>query len=255
VPDIEAQLAPNNYMYSHSFTYGFDNYTNTGIVTSTQLDKNWIVQLGLVNGTDTSIANTHAQDPGVQPTGVFCVRWSSTDSKDSWNGCANGINNGVWGYNNLQWLGFTYYHKFNDQWHLATEFYSEHQNQVPDVNNADLQSPLSGIVINGPNHAVCPNGKPFCTANANAALAYLNYQFAPLDNLTWRAELYDDQNGQRTGTKTRYFNYAFGWQHWFSPSVTFRPEIAWYNSLDAPAFDSGTKSKLTVVSADLIWHF
>ena len=30
-PDIEAQLAPNNYMYSHSMTYTFDNYTNTGL--------------------------------------------------------------------------------------------------------------------------------------------------------------------------------------------------------------------------------
>ena len=31
VPDIEAQLAPNNYMYTHSMTYTFDNYTNTGL--------------------------------------------------------------------------------------------------------------------------------------------------------------------------------------------------------------------------------
>ena len=34
VPDIEAQLAPNNYMYSHSLTYAYDNYTNTGIQTT-----------------------------------------------------------------------------------------------------------------------------------------------------------------------------------------------------------------------------
>ena len=31
IPDIEAQLAPNNYMYSHSMTYTFDNFTNTGV--------------------------------------------------------------------------------------------------------------------------------------------------------------------------------------------------------------------------------
>ena len=30
IPDIEAQLAPNNYTYVHSLTYTFDNYTNTG---------------------------------------------------------------------------------------------------------------------------------------------------------------------------------------------------------------------------------
>jgi Putative beta-barrel porin-2, OmpL-like. bbp2/Carboxypeptidase regulatory-like domain len=31
LPDIEAQLAPNNYTYSHSLLYTFDAYTQTGI--------------------------------------------------------------------------------------------------------------------------------------------------------------------------------------------------------------------------------
>jgi hypothetical protein len=41
-----------------------------------------------------------------------------------------------------------------------------------------------------------------------------------------------------------------GWLHWFSPSVTFR-----YSSLDAKAFDNGKSERLTVFSADIIWHF
>jgi len=32
IPDIEAQLAPNIYMYSHSMTYAYDNYTNEGLI-------------------------------------------------------------------------------------------------------------------------------------------------------------------------------------------------------------------------------
>lgn len=44
IPDIEAQLAPNNYMYTHSMTYTFDNYTNTGINASLSLNKNWMIQ-------------------------------------------------------------------------------------------------------------------------------------------------------------------------------------------------------------------
>ena len=39
VPDIEAQLAPNNYMYSHSMTYGYDNYTNQGLIGTLQADQ------------------------------------------------------------------------------------------------------------------------------------------------------------------------------------------------------------------------
>jgi hypothetical protein len=40
IPDIEAQLAPNNYTYVHSLTYTFDNFTNTGIEVTTALTKN-----------------------------------------------------------------------------------------------------------------------------------------------------------------------------------------------------------------------
>jgi hypothetical protein len=50
-------------------------------------------------------------------------------------------------------------------------------------------------------------------------------------------------------------NYAIGWQHWLSPSVVVRPEIAWYDALDAKAFDNGKKDTLTVFAADIIWHF
>ena len=35
-PDIEAQLAPNNLMASHSLLYGFDNYCQEGIFTTTR---------------------------------------------------------------------------------------------------------------------------------------------------------------------------------------------------------------------------
>src|ERR1700724_3899295 len=52
IPDIEAQLAPNNYMYSHSMTYTFDNYTNTGIQTTLAVTKNWMGQLGVSVGTE-----------------------------------------------------------------------------------------------------------------------------------------------------------------------------------------------------------
>jgi Putative beta-barrel porin-2, OmpL-like. bbp2 len=51
-PDIEAQLAPNNLMSSHSLVYGFDNYTQTGIFTTTKINDQWTIQAGISNGTD-----------------------------------------------------------------------------------------------------------------------------------------------------------------------------------------------------------
>ena len=300
LPDIEAQLAPNNYMYSHSMTYGFDNYTNTGIVTSVQVTKNLMVQGGISIGTEAQPSNarhvfyppvpggvlyqpvpgvfnvTTAQpaysgqaDPGVKPTATACVRYQTDSAYDNIYLCMNGINSGTYGYNNLQWYGGTYYHKFDENWHISIESWHMHQNNVPNA-----LSPLNGTfagapnpfyyMVNAPATAQCPNTlAATCTAREWSTLAYLNYKFSPMDNLSWRAEYFDDENGQRTGTKTAFFNYAMGWQHWFSPTVELRPEIAWYNSLNAAAFQpsapllgfTGTKSHVTVFSADLLWHF
>jgi len=254
VPDIEAQLAPNNYMYSHSFTYGYDNYTNTGINAAIQLNKNWMVQAGILDGTEVALWVPSSKDPGKQPTLEACIRWISDSAYDSVYACADGINNGTWGYNNLQWYGFTYYHKFNERWHLSAEYWNIHQNNVLDVSQGYANTPWVTF-RNPPFEAQCNPGQTQCTAKEWSALAYLNYKVTPLDNISWRVEYFDDQNGQRTGFKTAYFNYAMGWQHWFSPSVTFRPEVAWYSSLDAKAFDNGKSDRLTVFSADIIWHF
>jgi K+-transporting ATPase A subunit len=37
--------------------------------------------------------------------------------------------------------------------------------------------------------------------------------------ISFRAEFFNDENGQRTGVKTRYVDVGLGWQHWFSPHV------------------------------------
>ncbi|HFW7063450.1 TPA: outer membrane beta-barrel protein, partial [Escherichia coli] len=52
LPDIEAQLAPNNYMYSHSITYTLDNYTNSGLQFTTGVTKNFFLQYGISVGTE-----------------------------------------------------------------------------------------------------------------------------------------------------------------------------------------------------------
>jgi hypothetical protein len=272
VPDIEAQLAPNNYMYSHSMTYGYDNYTNEGLLTTLKLTKNWEVQFGFAVGTETTPWNfAHvalinpttgfpgyqgARDPGAQPTFTGCVQWESDTAWDNVYLCANGMNNGDWGYNNLQWLGGTYYHKFSDQWHISIESWYMYSRNVPDVSQGYSNTFAAYILpTNTPFLARCPGTELSCTSKEWTVLFYLNYQFSPLDNISLRGEWFDDINGQRTGFATAYNNWAIGWQHWFSPQVEVRPEIAWYHSLNAPAFDNGTKHAIAIASGDIIWHF
>ncbi|SDN15018.1 outer membrane beta-barrel protein [Afipia sp. GAS231] len=289
IPDIEAQLAPNNYMYSHSMTYTFDNYTNTGIQSTLALDKNWMVQLGVSVGTEAmpwhygaKIANpfpnplypgtTMPKDPGAVPSVTGGVRWTSDSGNDNVYVVADGINGGQWGYNNLQWYGLTYYHKFNDQWHVSFETYNLHQNNVLNANNPNAVAafaaggtPFSPQVMpfNSPFFAQCSSATVFsCKAEVQTYLMYLSYKASPLDNISYRAEFYDDKQGQRTGTKTRYVETGIGWQHWFSPQIEIRPEVSYYKSLDGFAFNGNanlgipnSRNYAIIGSADIIIHF
>src|SRR6202011_5231111 len=81
--------------------------------------------------------STMPKDPGAVPTVTLGVRWTSDDGKDDINLVADGINGGQWGYNNLQWYGGTYYHKFNDQGDSSIEAKNEHQNNVMNLLNPE----------------------------------------------------------------------------------------------------------------------
>jgi hypothetical protein len=298
IPDIEAQLAPNNYMYSHSLTYGYDNYTNHGLIATTALSKNWFIETGVSLGTDTAPwhwgqrvnnpfpnttlpDNTYLKDPGDKPSLAAAVRWQSDSGYDTMYVTVDGLNNGIWGYNNLQWIGGTYYHKFNEQWHLSIETYTLSQrhvlNELDPANAAVIggngwpYNPTQGFSFNSPNFAQCGNTyAPDCTARMYSGLFYLNYSPTKLDNISLRGEFYNDMNGQRTTVKTRYVSAGLGWQHWYSPQVEIRPEVVWYRSLDADAFNGNFNTLATngtgtvilpnrnydvIASMDLIWHF
>ena len=287
VPDIEAQLAPNNYMYTHSITYTLDNYTNEGIMGTLAVTKQFYVQFGVEAGTETTVWNlgkkmpndfvqgglgpdalypgsTLKKDPGAQPSFNLCVRYQSRDSTSDVNVCANGINSGQWGYNNLQWYGFTAYHAFDPHWHISFETYDEHQSGVPNENNAQALyiyqnggTPFSPqyIPYNAPDLAQCKSNADLrCTASAVGAVFYLNYSPNHLNNISLRGEYYNDIDGQRTGYKTKYSDVGLGWQHWLSPQVEFRPEFTWYTST-IPAFNLGTEKQEKVFSGDVIAHF
>ena len=227
------------------------------------------------------------KDPGAVPSITLGVRWTSDDGKDDLNIVADAFNGGQWGYNNLQWIGFTYYHKFNDYWHIAFETWNIHENGVPNLNNATSQGIVAGggtpfspqfIPFNAPNAAVCAGpsswnsaaasantvaGSPLtCTSDTQTFLLYLNYSPNRLNNFSLRTEYFNDPNGQRTGVPNAYVDVAFSWQHWLSPQIELRPEIAYYRALDNPAFNGDlaagivpTRSWAVIAASDIIIHF
>jgi hypothetical protein len=292
IPDIEAQLAPNNLTYTHSLTYTWDNYTNEGIVSSWQITPNIMVQLGITDGTETPIwhynttttnlfgpnalygGTTYKVDPGNQPSATACLQLRWNDGWDTLYPCIDGLNNGQWGYNNIQWHGGTYYHRFNDQWHNDFESYYISEYGVPNLRNATAQNifanggtPFSpgNLTFNAPNQAYCGSiSEVKCNVHAIGVLDYLNYTPDPLNNYTMRLEWYDDPQGWRTGTggRTQYFDVGWSWQHWFSPQVTIRPEITFWHAVGAPPFDGSptkgiapTRKNTAMFASDLIFHF
>ena len=114
--------------------------------------------------------------------------------------------------------------------------------------------------FNAPNAAHCGNATALtCTADEQAFLLYVNYSPNKLNNFTLRTEFFMDPQGQRTGVVTNYVDAALGWQHWFSPQIEVRPEIAYYRSLNADAFNGNVNAGIppsrnwaVIAASDLI---
>src|SRR5579871_3513245 len=97
LPDIEAQLAPNNYTYSHSLTYTYDCYTQSGINTTTKVTDHWLFQAGISAGCE-AVPWTR---PDSKPTFNTCLAYSWKTGGDNLYLCANSINDSKYAYNNL----------------------------------------------------------------------------------------------------------------------------------------------------------
>jgi hypothetical protein len=240
LPDIEAQLAPNNYTYSHSITYTYDCYTQQGINTTTRINDHWMIQLGLSSGCDASLWTQDAK-----LTGNACVSYTWRTGKDNVYFCANSINSGKYAYNNLAAYYATWYHKINEKWHTDFESWYQYERQVPSI-----FGPIAPE--NGANGAWCKTGETRCFAPDSSLLNYVERQFGLHDTLSIRNEFVDDIKGQRTGIKTRYTEHLISWNHWIGTSLLFRPEVRFEHAYDNPAFDNGTKKSQLILAGDLI---
>ncbi len=237
IPDIEAQLAPNNITYSHSLLYTYDPYTQHGIVSTTMLDKNWKVQLEVSAGND--IAPT---DKGLrQFTPAACVIYTTDSGNDALYPCMNGLNSQKFGWNNVQHAVLTWYHKFDEHWHIDTEAWYMWQKDTPNILNPQGAAILAAMFpppeynIGAPSGAQCSNpGAVTCTSHEWAFVNYVNYTVGPHDIVTWRSDYFDDATGQRTGFKGRFVEFDLGYTHWVGDALELRPEARYERQVSAP---------------------
>jgi len=249
VPDIEAQLAPDNLMYTHSILYTFDIFTQVGVVATTRLSENFAVQLGLCGGNDiapwehrpvvvtgagpivvgtATAGNLRVTDHGAQPTAIAMLQVIFPGGHDALYFGVNGVNDGRFGYNNIQECPIgVWQHKFNEYVWTITEAYYMFEKDVPG------------------------RGYTWETGVVNYAV----FRLGAATFLTVRNEYYLDHNGQRTGFSTAYSEHTVGITHWFNKLLTFRPELRYDHSYQQAAYDGGKRHDQYMLAADLIFHF
>lgn len=245
-PDIEAQLAPDNYLFSHSTMFSVDPYTFTGAVAAVKLDDQWTVQAGAHAGNDMAPWTSSAA-----LNGHLMVRWVSDDNNDSvWAGL-NSIGDGKYrdGHDNLQHAVATWSHRFSDRVHMATEVYYMWQ----------FDALRGGNVNNGPVRSFGGGGGPGVLipgrSDSVGVVNYFQVQITATDYISIRNDFLADFQGQRTGFDNYYSSHTLGWIHHFTPWATIRPEIKYERGYNTPAYDLGQRMDQLKFGIDFILRF
>ena len=243
VPGIEAQLAPNNYIFSHSLLYAIDPFTDTGLIATVKASDRWLMQLGLNAGHDVAPWASDAK-----PSGTACLSYTTKSVNDNLYVCANGINDAKYAYNNLQQYDATWYHKFSKTVHMATESWYMYERDVPAIGG-----PINPEL--GANGAYCLPGEQRCTAPEYAVVNFFQKELSAHNFLSFRSDFLDDKKGQRTGYATKYSENTIMWCHWWGSTVQLRPELRFERAWDRKAYDNGRRQNQLTAASDLIFHF
>jgi hypothetical protein len=247
-PDIETQLAPDNYLGTHSLLFTYDTYTQTGFELTLAVNKQWLVQAGLNFGDDMA-----PWYQGAIPSGFFGLRWISKNNKDSVYTCLNQINDAKFqqfnqngfnaqltpvygsyyasGHDNYNYIVSTWQHKFTDRFFTKTEGYYMWEKDPY----------LGGTVSIGPAKPQGGGGGPGVffdgTAHTYGGVNYTCFKLNSKDFITFRNEIWDDADGMRSGFPGTYVSSTIGVSHNFTNNLQIRPECGYYRNLTGLSYN------------------
>jgi len=245
-PDIEAQLTPDNYMYSHSLMFTVDPYTFMGVNAMIRLNQQWSLMLQADGGNDMALWSRASS-----PNFGIMARYVTKDGNDGLWGGINSIGAGKVKdfHDDLQQIVETWGHRFNAKYHMQTEAYYMWE----------YDAPLGGTQIFGPNQQFASGMGPGPIipgrSEAEGLVNYFQILEGKNDFMSIRTDFLNDPEGYRTGFKNLYFSETLGWTHFFSPMTTIRPEIRWETGDRNPAYDNGTRKTQFEIALDLIQRF
>lgn len=196
--------APSNVLWSHSYCFIYDPFTHTGILTTTKLSDAWSVQAGLVLGSDDFI------DPVATPTFLGSVKWTQPGGRNTLllaTILGSGRYNQVHQFNNVNVFNLIYTHQFNKKCSYTLDSIFGYETIVPQIG----------------------------TATWLGFVNYLTYNFTDKVSSTARLELFDDAQGQRTGSRGLYTAVTTGLNIQLRKDIILRPELRYdYNSESRP---------------------
>lgn len=244
--DIEAQLSPENYTYSHTLMYSVDPYTYTGAEFTVEWSKTWSTLIGVDAGNDKS-----PWEKSASLNFEALVGWHSPNNKDTLWGGTDQIGNGhyTYGHDSEQITDLVWTHKFDEKWHMLSQMYYMWE----------YDSPMGGTEIDGGTQPFAGGGGAGTLipgqSHANGYCTYLEDKIDKTSYATFRTDWLGDPEGWRTGFPNNYFSLTLGYSKWLNSTTTFRPELRYEWADKNDAYDNGTRKTQWTLAADIIFHF
>jgi hypothetical protein len=253
-PDIETQYSLDNFMGTHSILFAVDTYTDTGVLLTQMLNKQWTVQVGINSGTDMA-----PWYKGSLLTGMAGIRWVACDNNDSVYAWVNAVNSGEFrhfqqyggplGHENFNYVVASWQHRFNKD--VQTRFESYYMwERNGELGGTPSQGPVKPFGGGGGDGITIPG-----LSQSYGVLNYTAFAFTRNDYFTIRNEWYRDETGYRQGARGVFTSHSIGLSHYFNDVFVVRPEIGYYRNWTNPNFDSGTKNGIWVYGLDMTFRF
>ena len=221
----ELVQAPDTPFVSRSYMFQYNPFTHTGIWATTALGDNWTVGYGASTGTDTFI-----DAPTNNFTFLGQLKWAPKEGKTS-----VAFNVVITDPSYIEAQNFQVYNFYNL---VLTHKFSDKLTYVLDAGYAHMDDyPTAGAG----------------TVHWYGAANYLVYAHNDKLTSTFRAEVFNDQQGARTGFAGLYTEATYGLAYKAMDGLIIRPSLRYDNNSQTAVWEG--KQSLFTATMDVIFRW
>jgi hypothetical protein len=207
---------------SRAYTFIYNPFTHTGVLTTLNVTESVTVTNGIVTGSDIFI------DPAANPTYFGSIKWAPPDAANTLQ-LSTILSDGRFdvqeNFNHPQVFDLVWTHKIDEKWNYSLDALYGFQDNVPGAGFADWFG-----VVN-----------------------YLTRTWTPNISSTARLEFFYDAEGNRTGSEGLYTAITGGVNVRPMCNLTVRPEVRYDHNSESDPFSGD--SNLITATLDFIIHW